>query len=169
MKFKIFLLLLVISIPFALSSQTRKPIPNGRFEALSGIKNHRTPRGDARHTLGKRDVSALLWNEIIHQLPHAAYEVNYYTHSQLDEVSNNLFSMNNIKRTENPSANMTLLYTDNLQKDSSILETLSSKVLLIIVKDTKSIEERVHDFKNFEIMLYQNEDKKHYYILKPKN
>lgn len=86
----------VLSIPFALSSQTRKAIPAGRYEALSGVKNSRTMKSTDSST-EKRDSTILFWNEVLNHVPEETKELTYYSTGKMDDYSSSLLATKGLK------------------------------------------------------------------------
>lgn len=167
-KFNIFILLLVLAIPFALSSQTRKAIPGGRYEALSGVKNSRNTADISSHLLEKKDTASLFWNEIINYLPENSQNLSYFSRNESDAFARELFVSKGIRQSNHLKDNTTFFYTSNLEKDKEIIKRAKSKIKLIVVKDTKSLSQMMNSLNQFDVALYQSDKESHYYLLKIK-
>ena len=89
----------VLSIPFALSSQTRKAIPAGRYEALSGVKNSRNLKSTDSNVIDRKDSTALFWNEVLSHMPENT-ELSYFSTSKMDEFSTSLLTTKGLKTSK---------------------------------------------------------------------
>ncbi|MBY0413125.1 MAG: hypothetical protein K2Q18_03120 [Bdellovibrionales bacterium] len=159
----------VLSIPFALSSQTRKAIPAGRYEALSGVKNSRSMKsGEAVLAGEKRDSSTLFWNEVINHVPESAQGGTYYSSGKLDEFSSSFLMNKGIKSAKKISKETNIIFSDNLNRDRELLNNLKTKNSLIVLKDQQQLKDVMASLGQFEVLLYQAEDQSNYFLLKLK-
>ena len=107
------LLVMVLSIPFALS-QTRKAIPAGRYEALSGIKTAHTAKSDS--ALAK-DSLGLFWTEVAKHIPQGRKENAYFTSSPIDANFKAFFSSKGVLEAHELDSKVNILMSDNIFRD----------------------------------------------------
>jgi len=163
----IFAFFFVLAIPFALSSQTRKAIPAGRYEALSGVKNSRVVKSD--QAMGeKKDSASLFWNEVLNHIPENAQDVSYFATGKMDEFSTNLLGTKGLKLSRILNDQTNIIFSDNLKRDYQVFKGLKNKNSLVVLKDTQQLKEVVASLGQFEVLLYQVEDQSHYFLLKLK-
>ncbi len=163
-------LICVLSIPFALSSQTRKAIPAGRYEALSGVKNSRTSKAaDMSEEAGLKTESAnIVWNEALKHLPPGNVEVSYFSKSDLDPLWASLMSSKGLVPSKNVSTNTQIIFSDNLRRDLSLVKILS-KGKIVILKDNQSLNDLLSLQAKYEVLAYQvAEDSNNLFLLKIK-
>lgn len=165
-KYNIFILLIVLAIPFALSSQTRKAIPGGRFEALSGIKNARSHASALPSASEKKDSTTLFWNEVLNHIPSGTHNISYFSKTEVDQFSKDLFIAKGIRKSSHLKDNATFFYSDNLSADADLLKKNKNKFHLVVLKDAKTIGEKLGALKDFDIVIYQADEKFNYYLLK---
>ncbi len=162
MKTNILIFLLILAIPFALSSQTRKAIPAGRYEALSGIKISRSGKSlDVGNF--DRDSNKQIWNEVEKFFINESGEI-LYTNLASMEVG---IRAKNIKEAQNMDLGFDLLITANLQKDKSVLKYLRGKKMVALF-DTRPLDKMLNSIKDFEIITYRTEKNINFYLLKTK-
>ncbi len=158
----------VLSIPFALSSQTRKAIPAGRYEALSGIKNSRAIKSTDTTVSDKKDSSSLFWNEVLNHVPENAQNPTYYSTGKMDEASSNLLSSKGVRVTRKLGDNTNIIISDDLKRDKDFIKNLKNKNGLVVLKDSQELKDVMASLGQFEVLLYQAEDKSNFFLLKLK-
>ena len=162
MKTNILIFLLILAIPFALSSQTRKAIPAGRYEALSGIKISRSGKSlDVGNF--DRDSNKQIWNEVEKFFINESGEI-LYTNLASMEVG---IRAKNIKEAQNMDLGFDLLITANLQKDKGVLKYLRGKKMVALF-DARPLDKMLNSIKDFEIITYRTEKNINFYLLKTK-
>lgn len=164
-KTNIAVLTLVLSIPFALS-QTRKPIPVGRYEALSGYKVAHNAKG-ADVILGKDSLS-LFFGEVTKHLPTGRNENFYYSSGDFDVHFKALLNSKGAKESKGFDGRVNILLSDNLDRDSNIMKKIKTKGSLIILKDQKSLKEVLSILNWYDVLLFQAENSSNYFLLKLK-
>lgn len=160
-KRNLILFLIVLAIPFALSSQTRKAIPAGRFEALSGIKTS-GPKNISEKTTS---VHNLIIEELEKNLPTDRREYFYYKNSQYDFNFNILIPQKDFKESIGAEKNVDFLITDNLKKDSEKLRYLTKSGLILFIS-SQDLKENMMLISPYELILYQVSGKDNFYLLK---
>ena len=158
----------VLSIPFALSSQTRKAIPAGRYEALSGIKNSRAIKSTDMAVADKKESSSLFWNEVLNHVPENTQNPSYYSTGKMDELSSNLLSSKGVKPARKAGENTNIIISDDLKRDKDFIKNLKNKNGLVVLKDSQELKDVMASLGQFEVLLYQAEDKSNYFLLKLK-
>lgn len=158
----------VLAIPFALSSQTRKAIPAGRYEALSGVKNSRSVKSIDSTTGDKKDSTALFWNEVLSHMPENAQNLSYYSSGKMDEFSTSLLTTKGLRLSNKLNANTNIVFSDDLKRDQEILKGLKNKSSLVVLKDSEQLKDVMASLGQFEVLLYQAEDQSNYFLLKLK-
>ena len=157
----------VLSIPFALSSQTRKAIPAGRYEALSGIKNSRNLKSTDSNVIDRKDSTALFWNEVLSHMPENT-ELSYFSTSKMDEFSTSLLTTKGLKTSKKLGEKTNIIFSDDLNRDREILKTLKNKKSLVVLKEAKELKDVMASLGQYEVLLYQAEDQSNYFLLKLK-
>lgn len=168
--FNISALVLVLSVPFALSSQTRKAIPAGRYEALSGVKNSRNSKSTEviDEAALKSESAGVVWNEALKHLPEKKGDVSYFSKSELDPVWASLFSTKGMIPSSTISNNTQVVFSDNLKRDLSLMKSLK-KGKIVILKDKQSLNEILSPLNRYEVLAYQlAEESNHLYLLRMK-
>lgn len=168
--FNISTLVIVLSIPFALSSQTRKAIPAGRYEALSGVKNSRsvkaTPIQDDGHL--KTESANIVWAEALKHLPSETQYSTYFSATRLDPVWSDLLASKGFSASQSMSSNTQLVFSDDLKRDKDLIKNLKSGKI-VILKDKQTLKDLVASPQKFEILAYQATDNsQNLYLLKIK-
>ncbi len=159
----------VLAIPFALSSQTRKAIPAGRYEALSGIKNSRALQSnESTITLDKKEASSLFWSEVLTHIPDKSTNLNFVTTGKLEEYESTSLIAKGLVASKQITLKTKLIYSDNLKRDESALKALKSKESLVVLKDSRELKDVLAKLSQFEVMLYQAESNANYFLLKLK-
>lgn len=156
----------VLAIPFALSSQTRKAIPAGRYEALSGIKNSRAVKSTEASVNEKKDSSSLFWNEVLNHVPENTQNPSYYSTGKMDEQSTTLLTSKGVKAARRLSDKTDIIISDDLKRDKEIIKGLKNKNGLVVLKDSQELKDVMASLGQFEVLLYQAEDKSNYFLLK---
>ncbi len=156
----------VLAIPFALSSQTRKAIPAGRYEALSGVKNSRSIKSTETPVGERKDSTALFWNEVLNHMPENAQELSYYPSGKMDEFSTNLLTTKGLKTAKKLNEKTNIVFSDDLKRDREVLKGLKNKNSLVVLKDTQELKDVMATLGQFEVLLYQAEDHSNYFLLK---
>ena len=161
-------LFFVLSIPFALSSQTRKAIPAGRYEALSGVKNSRSPKATDSGAIDRKDSTALFWNEVLSHIPENTTNLSYFSTGKMDEFSTSLLATKGLKTSKKLGEKTNIIFSDDLNRDRDILKNLKNRNGLVVLKDPHQLKDVMVSLGQFEVLLYQAEDKSNYFLLKLK-
>lgn len=156
----------VLAIPFALSSQTRKAIPAGRYEALSGIKNSRATKSADSQVNEKKDSSSLFWTEVLNHVPETVQNPTYYSTGKMDEFSTKMLATKGAKATRKLGNGTSIVISDDLKRDKEIIVGLKNKNSLVVLKDSQELKDVMASLGQFEVLLYQAEDKSNYFLLK---
>ncbi len=156
---------IVLAIPFALSSQTRKAIPAGRYEALSGIKNSRAIKS-TDSVNDKKDTSSLFWNEVLSNVPDNTKNPSFYSTGKLDEASLNILASKGVKSSRKLVDNTNIIISDDLKRDKEMIKGLKNKNSLVVLKDSHDLKEVISSLSQYEVLLYQAEDKSNFFLLK---
>lgn len=159
---------IVLSIPFALSSQTRKAIPAGRYEALSGIKNSRLAKSTDSQMNEKKDSASLFWNEVLSHVPENSKNVSYYSTGKMDEFSTSYLTTKGVKAARNLRGGIDILVSDDLNRDKDVIRNLKNKNGLVVLKDAQELKVVMASLSQYEVLLYQAEDKSNFFLLKLK-
>lgn len=163
-------LICVLSVPFALSSQTRKAIPAGRYEALSGVKNSRsgkTPSAIDEAQL-KNESANLVWNEALKLLPAESKDISYYSSTELDPVWSDLLSTKGMIPSKKIGNNTQVIFSDDLRRDKDLFTSVNAGKI-VILKDKQPLKDIISPSNHFEILAYQATDEnQHLYLLKIK-
>ena len=155
----------VLSIPFALSSQTRKAIPAGRYEALSGVKNSRSVKSTDVGS-EKKDSTSLFWNEVLSHVPDNSQNNSYFSTGKMDEFSSTILASKGLKSSKKIGSNTSLIISDDLNRDREIFKNIKDKNSLIVLKDSQELKDVMASLGQFEVLLYQAEDQSNYFLLK---
>lgn len=159
------LLVIILSIPFALS-QTRKAIPAGRYEALSGIKgSHGQKSVDS--TSSKETINLFL-NEVARHIPQTMGEKTFLTSGAFDSTFLNFLTAKGLRESKEASNKLDMLLSDNIIRDSARLKTLTKRGSLILLKESRTLKDVISLFPQSEVVLYQAEVDTNYYLLKHK-
>jgi hypothetical protein len=159
----------VLSIPFALSSQTRKAIPAGRYEALSGVKTSRSTAKTSEASIGeKRDTTTLFWNEVLSHVPENTPEVSYFATGKMDDFSTTLLANKGLKTAKKIGKKTNIIFSDDLNRDKEVFQKIKSKTSLVVLKDGHQLKDVMASLGQFEVLLYQAEDQSNYFLLKLK-
>jgi hypothetical protein len=162
MKTNIFLLIVILSIPFALSSQTRKAIPAGRYEALSGIKiSHSVRNQEANAQV--HDSNKQIWEDL----------EKYFANEKGDILYVNLSSrefglkLQNFHEVKNIDQEFDLLLSTNLQRDKEISKHLRGKKIVALF-DRQPLEKVISKLGKYEIISYRADKSMNVYLLRTK-
>ena len=158
----------VLSIPFALSSQTRKAIPAGRYEALSGIKNSRAIKSTDAPVGEKKDSESLFWNEVLNHMPENAQNLSYFSTGKIDDFSASLLTTKGVKAAKKLSDKTNIIFSDDLKRDKEVLKGMKNKNGLVVLKDSQQLKDVMASLGQYEVLLYQAEDQSNYFLLKLK-
>jgi len=164
-KTNIILLALVLSIPFALS-QTRKPIPVGRYEALSGFKVAHSAKG-SELILGKDTLNFFL-GEVTKHLPTGRNENYYYSSGNFDVNFKTLLNSKGVKESKGIDGRVNVLLSDNLDRDKVIVKKMKTRGSLIVLKDQRNLKDLLLTLNLYDLVLFQAENTNNYYLLKIK-
>jgi hypothetical protein len=156
----------VLSIPFALSSQTRKAIPAGRYEALSGVKNSRSSKSADSLGSEKRDSTTLFWNEVMNHVPENTKGISYFSTGKMDESSTSLLATKGLTASKKIDKGTHIIFSDDLNRDRDLFKTLKTKNSLVVLKDPHQLKDVMVSLNQFEVLLYQAEDQSNYFLLK---
>lgn len=163
-------LICVLSVPFALSSQTRKAIPAGRYEALSGVKTSRSTKTSDQidETSLKNEPASIVINEAMKYLPVNGQNLTYYSAGTLDPLWENLFASKRISQTNKISESTRIIFSDNLSRDKELFRNLKTG-RIVILKDKQMLKDVLASTNHYEVLAYQTmEDSKHLYLLRIK-
>ena len=159
----------VLAIPFALSSQTRKAIPAGRYEALSGIKNSRATQSSEMALLSDKKASAsLFWSEVLTHIPEKSANLNFVLSGKLEEYESATLLSKGLVLSKQVTPRTKLVFSDNLKRDENSLKNLNNKESLVVLKDKLELKEVLALFSKYEVILYQAEKDANYFLLKLK-
>ena len=160
----------VLAIPFALSSQTRKAIPAGRYEALSGVKNSRSANssGTSKENSSK-DAMNLFWSEVVSHFPEKESKISFFVSGKMEDFELSYLTAKGYKSNTRMNENIKLIYSDDLKRDKETLKNIQGEDKLIVLKDNRELKDVMIALQKFEVILYQAESKANYFLLKQKN
>lgn len=165
-KTNIAILLMVLSVPFALS-QTRKAIPAGRYEVLSGIKSAHVPKSS--DTTAIKDSLELFWSEVVKNIPQGQRGSHFFsTQSILDPTVKNYFSSKGAIEAKSFSDKVNIVLSDNLNRDLELIKKLKTKGSLVVLRDKQSIKEVLNTCSTCEVLVFQAESDRNYFLLRTK-
>lgn len=156
---------MVLSIPFALS-QTRKAIPAGRYEALSGVKSSHSVK-NSESALAK-DSLGLFWTEVAKHIPQGRNENSYFSSGAIDTNFKTFLSSKGVFESHTLDSKVNILLSDNINRDGDLFKKLKTKGSLIILKDKHSLKDVISTFGQYEVLVYQSEAESNYFLLKLK-
>ncbi len=156
---------MVLSIPFAVS-QTRKAIPAGRYEALSGIKISHSQKS-SENSLSK-DTLSLIGAEIAKNLPTGQVEKTYFSSGSFESSFLSLLTSKGVQETKTNEGHVTIVLSDDLIRDTSLIKSIQKKGSLLMLKEKHPLKFILTSLDQFEVILYQSEAEIHYYLLKRK-
>lgn len=166
--FNISAFIIVLSIPFALSSQTRKAIPAGRYEALSGVKNSRALKSLDTNTLSNKDSLNLFWNEVLGHIPKESKGLTFFSTGKMDSNWTDLLVKNGLSKTEEIGESTNVIFSDDLKRDRDLFKTIKAKGHLIVLKGAATLPEVLSTLNQYEVIVYQADTDASFYLLKQK-
>lgn len=156
---------MVLSIPFALS-QTRKAIPAGRYEALSGVKvSHGSKSVDNFLT---KDSLGLFWSEVLKQISQEKTENFFYSIGATDANVKAFLVGKGVHEAKNLDNRVNILLSDSLERDSGIFKNITTKGSLVVLKDKHGLKDILSTLNRFDVIIYQAEVGNNYFLLKLK-
>lgn len=156
---------MILSIPFALS-QTRKAIPAGRYEALSGVK---TSHGQKNiESSSSKDSVNLFWSEVAKHIPQGVNKNSYFNSGTTDSDFKVFLNSKGISEAKKIDSGVNILLSDDLDRDQASLKKLKMKGSLVILKDKHPLKEIMSILERYEVLVYQAEVENNYYLLKLK-
>lgn len=159
------ILTMILSIPFALS-QTRKAIPAGRYEALSGVKiSHSLKNADNSLT---KDSLGLFWSEVAKHIPQGRNENSFYNIGVIDTNFKKFLSSKGVLEAKSLDSRVNILLSDNLSRDNDVLKKIKTKGSLIILRDKHVLKDVLSTLNRFDVIVYQAEIDNNYFLLKLK-
>lgn len=159
------LLVIVLSIPFALS-QTRKAIPAGRYEALSGVKiSHSLKSIDSS---APKDSLGLFWSEVAKHIPQGRNENAYFNSGVFDVNFKNFLISRGVTEAKTLDSRVNILLSDDLIRDNNSLKKIKTKGSLVILRDKHLLKDVMTALGQYEVVIYQAEVDNNYYLLKRK-
>jgi hypothetical protein len=161
-KTNLFILTIILSLPFALSSQTRKAIPAGRYEALSGVKvSHGSKNQETNNH--DHDSSKQIWDEVEKYFINEPGEV-YYANLAGTEVG---IKSRNFHEAKSIDQGLDLLITSDLKKDKEFVKHLKGKKMVALF-DSRPLEKIITTLHSYEVVSYRAEGNGNFYLLKTK-
>lgn len=159
------ILIMVLSIPFALS-QTRKAIPAGRYEALSGVKISHSVKGN--ESAIAKDALGLFWTEVAKHIPQGHKENTFFASGVFDPSFKTFLTSKGVMESKQMSPKVNVILSDDVERDSDLLKKSKEKGSLVILKDKHSLKEIISQFPQHEVVVFQSEAENNYYLLKYK-
>lgn len=159
------ILVMVLSIPFAVS-QTRKVIPAGRYESLSGIKISHSAKGI--ESSAAKDTLGLFWSEVTKHVPQSRKENIFYASGSIDNNLKNFLQSKGITQSLKLDNKVNILISDNLNRDLDLIKKIQTKGELVILKDKPVLKEVMNALGQYEVLVYQSEAASNYFLLKLK-
>jgi hypothetical protein len=159
------LLVMVLSIPFALS-QTRKAIPAGRYEALSGVKISHSVKGN-ESALAK-DSLGLFWTEVAKHIPQGRKENSFFGSGAIDANLKTFLSSKGVLESHSLDSKVNILLSDDISRDSELFKQIKTKGSLVILKEKHGLKEIISTLGQYEVLVYQTEADNNYFLLKLK-
>lgn len=159
------LLIFVLSIPFALS-QTRKAIPAGRYEALSGVKLSHSVKSN--ESAIAKDALGLFWTEVAKHIPQGHKENTFYTSGAIDQSFKTFLSSKGVLESKDMGPKVNIVVSDDGERDSNLLKQVKEEGSLIILKEKRSLKDILAQFTQHEVLVFQSEADSNYYLLKIK-
>lgn len=164
-KIQILILLLILSLPFALSSQTRKPIPAGRHEALSGIKSS-AEAVQVKDTGAELDKNLIIWNEVasFYSLQNKKNAKVFFSGNLTNELIPIQYK-NSFFVVQNSSQRPDILFSDDIKRDQSVIAKLVSGSLIAIY-EMYDLQEFKNKNKNLELITFISDKSVNYSLFK---
>lgn len=158
------LLIIVLSIPFALA-QTRKAIPAGRYEALSGVK---ISHGQKAIDNTSKDSVGLFWSEVAKHTPQGGSENSYFNSGLMDANFKSFLSSKGILESKSFDSKVNIFISDSFSRDLEFIKKIKTKGSLVVLKDKHALKDVLPAINQFEVVLYQAEADANYFLLKHK-
>lgn len=157
-------LIMVLSIPFALS-QTRKAIPAGRYEALSGVKISHGQKGVDN---ASKDTIGLFWAEVSKHIPQGQKENSYFNSGFTDTNVKSFLSSKGVLEAKSFDHRVNIFLSDDFLRDIELFKKIKTKGSLVIIKDKHTLKDVLSTLGQYEVVLYQAEADLNYFLLKHK-
>jgi len=155
-------LIVILSFPFALFAQTRKAIPAGRYEALSGIKLSRS--GKNQDNIGSsKESTKSIWSELEKIYANDSGDILF---ANLAKVEVGIKSKN-FKEALNSEKGFDLILTNDLKRDKAITKHLRGKKMIVLF-DSRPLQKALPLLNEYEILNFQAEKASNLYLLKIK-
>jgi hypothetical protein len=158
----LFVFVMVLSIPFALSSQTRKAIPSGRYESLSGAKTSKSSKNEIK----SGQNTQLLWQEVLKNFD-LSNRGEILFHRAVSNAKLLVIPQRGFKEIKSSEANYDVLISDNPKIDPKLTKNLKSKGLIVLVS-SNALKEMMPSLSSYDLLMYQSEGVENYYLLKLK-
>lgn len=156
---------MVLSIPFALA-QSRKAIPAGRYEALSGVKiSHSVKSADTQAT---KDSLGLFWTEVAKHIPESPKGFSFYSANETDPSLKTFLTSKGVLEAKEFDNKVNIISSDDLARDAEIFKKIKTKGTLVILKDKHGLKDLISTFSRFEIIVFQTDVDANYVLLQLK-
>lgn len=155
--------LFVLMLPFALSSQTRKAIPAGRYESLSGIKLARAKS----ETINNSSNQLSIWQELQKNLASNREEFYYLKKSSSNLSLTSYIPSKNFREGRKIDGSFDLLVTDNLKRDREDLKQLANDGVVLFISGS-TLTDNMNQINGYNLILFQTNKSENYYLLKLK-
>jgi hypothetical protein len=165
-RYNIILFFVILSIPFALSSQTRKAIPAGRYESLSGIKVSHTTKVEGT-VVAPSDTQVSIWQEVLKNLPTEKDKILYFKSLSRELSVSNLLPLKTLQEIKQVDQNFDLLISENLKNDKELIKHLNPHSIVVLVSAV-NLKDTLLNIAQFDLLIYQSQGKENYYLLKLK-
>ena len=156
---------MVLSIPFALS-QTRKAIPAGRYEALSGVKVSHSQK--SLDSFASKDALGLFWSEVAKHIPQGRNENAFFNTGVVDPNFKTFLTSKGVHEAKNLDSSVNILLSDDLDRDNAAFKKIKPKGSLVILRDKHPLKDVMSALGQYEVVAYQAEADNNYYLLKHK-
>ncbi len=150
-------------LPFALSSQTRKAIPAGRYESLSGIKLARSKTESISNPSGQLSI----WQELQKNLATNREEFYYLKNSSSNLNLTNSIPSKNFREGRKKDGSFDLLVTDNIKRDKEELKHLADDGVVLFIS-TSTLTDNLNQINGYNLLIFQTNKNENYYLLKLK-
>ena len=84
----------------------------------------------------------------------------------MDEFSTKMLATKGAKATRKLCNGTSIVISDDLKRDKEIIVGLKNKNSLVVLKDSQELKDVMASLGQFEVLLYQAEDKSNYFLLK---
>lgn len=159
----VFIFLFVLMLPFALSSQTRKAIPAGRYESLSGIKLARAKTD----TINNPSNQLSIWQELQKNLATNREEFYYLKNYNSSLNLTTFIPSKNFREGKKKDGSFDLLVTDNLKRDKDVVKQLAGDGIVLFIS-TANLSDNLNQINGYNLLLFQTNKAENYYLLKLK-